>query len=165
MRTRSASLSAWELGRPRITGLPPYAPMATMTIILTPARPMAFTDRSGSRVASSSAQVRGTTAMTDILAMNTTGMGTGDTGTATTATGMGAVLIAAIAVATGVAASAEMAVFTAAAASMEEAVSMAAGTAADAAKQACQRRRCVGAGRLAEKRCQPFFIWVSRFRN
>src|SRR5713226_6631413 len=133
MHTRSASLSGWELGRPRITGLPQYAPMATTTIILTPARPMAFTDRSGSRAASSSAQVRGTTAITDILAMNTTGMATGDTGTATTdtgtvtmvaagitagaattATGMGAVLIAAIAVATGVAASAEMAVFTAA---------------------------------------------------
>src|SRR5713226_10027413 len=133
MRTRSASLSAWDLGRPRITGLPLYASMATTTIILTPARPMAFTDRSGSRVASSSSQVRGTTAITDILAMNTTGMATGATGmvtmgaaaitagAATTATGTGADLIAAIAVATGVAASAEEA------ASMEEAVSMAGG--------------------------------------
>src|SRR5713101_3978251 len=136
MRMRGASLSAWELGRPRITGLPLYAPMATTTIILTPARPMAFTDRSGSRVASSSAPVLGTTAIPDILAMDTTGMATGDAGmvtlvagditvgAATTAMGMGADLIAAIAVATGVAASAEEA------ASMEEAVSMAGGTAA-----------------------------------
>src|SRR6266852_3242880 len=131
MRTRSASLSAWELGRPRTTGLPPYAPMATTTIILTPAHPMAFTDRSGSRVASSSAQVRGTTATT--VAMDITA------GAATTATGtgMGADLIAAIAVATGVAASAEVAVITEEVASMERAVSMAAGTAADAVRQAC----------------------------